>query len=391
MWSPFAGARFAPVVRLRHEAVIDQAVPAVVGAAIVVGELLHGGHSASVLSMALGLGAAASLCGRHRWPALALVASGALVALLVHVDRSAGTVAVLAPAVALYTLALRRNRRAQLLGGLGAVGAVLVADLLHSGRPGFLQTAGHVLLVAIPMLAAEAIRNHRATMRLLTERLELADRAREQEAERHVEQERMRIARELHDVVAHTLTEINVQAAAAAELTTPGRGRDALEAIERSSHSALGELRAILGILRDPDHPSAPRNPVPGFENIAELIARTRQSGLEVRIEQTGSRPERISDASSLAAYRIVQESLTNARRHAPGAPVHVRLSFNHTALSLEVENALGATSNGNGQGGGVGIAGMRERASAIGGTLQAGSVTGGFLVQAELPYQPQR
>ncbi len=391
MWSTFAGARFDAVVRLRHEAVIDQAVPAVVGAVIVVGELLHGGHSASGLSVALGLAAAATLCARHRWPGWTLVASGAFVALLLHVDRAAGTVAVLAPAVALYTLALRRNRRAQMLGGLAGVGAVLLADLLHSGRPGLAQTAGHVLLVALPLLAAEAIRNHRANMRLLTERLELAELAREQEADRRAEQERMRIARELHDVVAHTLTEINVQAAAAAEVIEPGRGRDALERIERASHGAIGELRAILGVLRDPDGQGAPREPAPGVEDIDALIERTRQSDVHVQIQKFGRCPERISDASSLAAYRIVQESLTNARRHAPGAPVHVRLSFKHGALSLEVENTLRATSDGNGRAGGVGIAGMRERAGAIGGTLQAGSFPGGFRVRAELPYQPQR
>jgi signal transduction histidine kinase len=379
----------SPQVRLSHEAVIEQAVPAVVGAAIVAGELLHGGHSAGALPVALGLGAAASLFARHRWPTWTLLASGVLVALLVHVDRSAGTIGVLAPAVALYTLALRRNRRFQLLGGLAAIGAVLVADLLHPGRPGLLQTAGHVLLVTIPILAAEAIRTHRANMRLLTERLELAELAREQEAERRAGQERMRIARELHDVVAHTLTEINVRAAAAAELTAPGRGRDQLEEIERSSHRALGELRAILGVLRDTD--TAPRSPTPGVGEITELVARARNSGLKVHLEKTGRPAERISDASSLAAYRIVQESLTNARRHAPGAPVRLQVSFKESALSLEVSNPLEVNSNGNGSAGGVGIAGMRERASAIGGTLQAGPVTGGFLVHAELPYQPQR
>ena len=250
--------------------------------------------------------------------------------MLFHVDRSASTVAVLAPAVALYSLALTRGRSAQLLAALAAVGAVLLADLLHSGQPGVLQTLGHVMLVAIPLLAAEQVRTHRAYLQLLEERLELAERTREQEAARHAEQERLRIARELHDVVAHTLTEINVQAGSTAERTSPGDARATLETIEHASHEAIGELRAILGVLRDPDGPEPPRVPSPGIENIPEMTERAGQAGLEVELDMTGERPPRLSDAVSLAAYRIVQESLTNARRHAPGAPVAVHLQLRH-------------------------------------------------------------
>jgi signal transduction histidine kinase len=321
-----------------------------------------------------------------------LAVTGALVAVLFHVDPSAATVAVLAPAVALYSLALSRGRRAQLLAGVAAVGAVLIADLLHSGRPGIVQTAGHLLLVAIPLLAAEAIRAHRANLRLLTERLELTERAREQEAERRAEQERMQIARELHDVVAHTLTDINVQAGAAAERAEAGEARDALERIEETSHGAIGELRAILGVLRDPDNAQSPRVPAPGIADIGELVDRARSSGRDVQFDVTGQLPAApVSDAVSLAAYRIVQESLTNARRHATGAPVRVRLEFNSSKLSLAIENGPAASPNGTINVTGVGIAGMRERALAAGGTLHAGATTDGFLVQAVLPYQPNR
>ncbi len=375
----------------RHEALVDAAVPVLVGAVITVGVFLHGGRSARLAPVALGLAAAAVLWGRRRWPAWTLAVSGALIAMLFHIDRSAGTVAVLAPAVALYSLALSRGRRAQLLAGLTAVAAVLIADLLHSGRPGIVQTLGHLLLVAIPLLAAQAIRTHRANLALLMERLELAERARAREAEQRAEQERMRIARELHDVVAHTLTEINVQAGAAAERADDGEAREALERIEQTSHGAIGELRAILGVLRDPDHPESPRGPAPGIQNIAELVQRTRESGLDVRVEVTGAEPAVLSAGASLAAYRIVQESLTNARRHAPGAPVRVSLNFNARQLALAIENGPGAGSNGNSSAVGVGIAGMRERAITIGGTLQARPIPNGFRVHAELPYQPQQ
>jgi signal transduction histidine kinase len=382
------GARFAGTVHRSHLVILDAVIPALVGAVIVVAEALHGAGSVRPAAIAFGLAAAAVLWGRHRWPALTLAVSGALVVILLHIDGAAGVVAVLAPAVALYTLALRRGRPAQLLAGIAAVAAVIGAETLHSGRPTVLQTAGHVLLVAIPLLAAEAARTHRSYLSLLEERLELAEHSREQEAQRRAEQERMRIARELHDVVAHTLTEINVQAGAAAERTVLSDARAALERIEDSSRDAIAELRAILGVLRDAGDRPAARTPTPGIEKLTELVDRARDTALQVDLTIEGERPARVSDASSLAAYRIVQESLTNARRHAPGAPVRVRLSFGATDLSLAVENLTDERAS-NGGSAGVGIKGMLERASAIGGTLHAGPTSHGFAVTAELPYQP--
>ncbi len=373
----------------RHEAFVDTAVPVLVGAVIVAGEVLHG-HGVPVAAVVLALAAAATLFARRRWPGWTLAVSGVLVAALFHVDRSASAVAVLAPAVALYSLALTRGRRAQLLAGLAAVGAVALADLLHSGQPGVLQTLGHVLLVAIPLLVAEQVRTHRAYLRVLEERLELAERTREQEAARRAEQERLRIARELHDVVAHTLTEINVQAGSTAERATPGVARAALETIERASHQAIGELRAILGVLRDPNNPETPRTPAPTVQEIAELADRARQSGLEVDLEVSGEPPAQLSDAVSLAAYRIVQESLTNARRHTPGAPVTIRLAYDSSHVRIGVDNPVAANNGSNGATpSGVGIPGMKERATALGGTLYAGARNGRFRVSAELPYEP--
>ncbi len=374
-------------------------MPVVVAAAIVVGELLHGAHSARALPIALSVAAAAVLWARRRSPAWTLAGAGALVGILLHVDAAAGAIAVLAPAVALYSFALTHGRLAQALAGLAAVTAVVVADLMHAGGPGLLQTLGHALLVGIPLLAAEQVRTHRSYLTALTDRLRLAEHNREQAAERRAEQERIRIARELHDVVAHTLTEINVQAGAAAERAGPGEARDALERIEQTSHGAIGELRAILGVLRDRDSQAAvppaggrdgdslPRAPAPGIENITELIERARGTGLEARLSTTGAQPPRISDATSLAAYRIVQESLTNARRHAPGTPVEVGLRFDPTVLDVAIENRGSFSANGTEPG--VGIAGMRERATALGGSFEAGATAGGFRVQAQLPYQP--
>jgi signal transduction histidine kinase len=383
------GARFGCIVPRRHEHLLDAVVPLVVGAVITVGGVLHRGDGASGWAIALGLGAAASLAGRRRAPGWTLAVSGALALTLLHIDASAGAAAVLAPAVALYSLALRRGRASQLLAAVAAVAAVVLADTLHAGSPTLLQTLGHVLLIAIPLLAADAHRTRHAYVALLRERLDLAERAREQEGERRAEQERMRIARDLHDVVAHTLTTINVQAATAAELLdrNPEHAKGALETIEDASREAIGELRAILGVLRDGEDRAVPLTPAPGLDDVADLVRRTREEGVDVHIDVDGERPARVPDAVSLAAFRIVQEALTNARRHAAGAPVRVWLSYEPGGLTLAVENEAGASTNGNGVTAGVGIMGMSERASALGGTLRAGCLRDGFRVDAQLPY----
>jgi signal transduction histidine kinase len=367
---------------------LDAVVPLVVGAVITLGGVLHGG-GARPLAVVVGLGAAASLFARRRAPGWTLAVSGGLALILLHIDPSAGATAVIAPAVALYSLALTRGRAAQLLAVVAAVAAVILADTLHAGSPTLLQTIGHVLLVAIPLLVADAHRSRHAYVSLLREQLELAERTREQEAQRRVEHERMQIARDLHDVMAHTLTTINVQAATAAQLLEhkPDHAQSALETIEDASREAIGELRAILGVLRDADDREAPRVPAPGLDAVADLVSQTRDDGLDVQMDVVGERPERVPDAVSLAAFRIVQESLTNARRHAAGAPVVVRLLFEPSGLTLAVENGAGTPSHANGATPGVGMLGMTERALAVGGTLRAGRLPEGFRVDAQLPY----
>jgi signal transduction histidine kinase len=385
------GARFGCTVQRRsaHLLLLDATVPLIVGAVITLGGVLHGGGSVRPAAVAVGLGAAASLLARRRAPGWTLAASGGLTLVQFHIDPAAAATTVVAPAVALYALALTRGRREQLLAAVAAVAAVVIAEALHAGGPTLLQTLGHVLLIAIPLLAAQAHRTRHAYVSLLRERLELSERTREQEVEQRAAQERMRIARDVHDVVAHTLTTINVQAATAAELLDrdPGHARAALETIEEASRDAIGELRAILGILRDDSDGQPPLAPAPGVGTVAELIQRTRAAGLDVQLGVSGERPERLPDTVSLAAFRIVQESITNACRHSAGAPVCVTLSFEPGRLVVAIENGAGTPSNGNGSTPGVGIVGMTERASAVGGTLHAGPLPGGFRVEAELPY----
>jgi signal transduction histidine kinase len=304
------------------------------------------------------------------------------------IDPEVGSIAVLAPAVALYSLALTRGRVEQTLAALAAIVAVVVADVHHNGRVSVLQTVAHLALVAIPLLAAEALRARRSYVSLLLEQLALVERTREQEAQRRVEQERLRIARDLHDIVAHSLTAINVQAATAVQLLDhdPGHARRALELIDDASRDAIAELRTSVGVLRDPDNADAPRAPAAGVENVAELVQRARDSGLDIRLGITGERPVRLSDAVSLAAYRIVQESLTNARRHAAGAPIQVDVAFEPAELAVIIANGRGTAGAGDADAG-VGITGMTERAEAVGGSLRVASQPDGFRVDARLPY----
>lgn len=386
-----SGASVGRTVQRRSVLLLDATVPLIVGAVIVVAGVLHGGSSVRPLTLIVGLAAALTLVGRRRAPGWTLLISAALVQILFVIDAAVGPVAVLAPAVALYSLALTKGRVLQLLGAVAAVAVVIAADVLHKGHATVLQTLGHVALAAVPLLAAEIMRTRRAYVAVLRERIALAEQSREQEAQRRVEQERLRIARDLHDVVAHTLTTINVQAAVAGHLLDrdPGHARGAIALIESASRDAIAELRAILGVLRDRNHPDAPHAPAPTVDDITELVAHARQNGLGIELEIIGTRPQHLSDAASLAAYRIVQESLTNAQRHAPGAFVRVTLSYQSVALALAIENDAGAAPSAppNGTSPGVGVIGMTERAEAVGGTLHAAPLPSGFRVDTELPY----
>jgi signal transduction histidine kinase len=375
-----------------HQRLLDAAVPVVTGAVGAAGVVSPHHAEPRPLTLALALAAAAVLIARRRAPVATLAVSGALVLALLVVDHTAGAGAVFAPAVALYSVGLRRGRLHQLAAGLAAVAAVVAADafLVGDDRITWFATVGHAALVAVPLLAAEAVRNRRSYVALLLERLELAERTREEEARRRVEQERLRIARDLHDAVAHALTTINVQAGVAAHLLdqNPGNARAALGTIEEASHEALDELRAIVGILREHDGERAPVEPAPTLDAIGELVERARTLGIDVSLDIRGERPGRLPDRVQLAAYRIVQESLTNARRHAAGAQARVSLTFEPERLLVTVENGAGATSNGSSGGAGVGVIGMQERAAAVGGALRTASFPDGFRVAAELPYR---
>ncbi|GAQ56407.1 sensor histidine kinase [Streptomyces acidiscabies] len=212
---------------------------------------------------------------------------------------------------------------------------------------------------------------------------ERAERA--QAARRRADEERLRIARELHDVLAHSLSVINVQAGVGLALldTDPGQARTALTTIKSASKEALGEVRQVLDTLRTPG--DAPRTPAPGLDRLPELVEQAAHAGLTVQVDGT---PPRLSPGTDLAAFRIVQEALTNVVRHSGSRHARVRLDKTGGALRLVVDDdgpATGADAGGSGNG----LAGMRERAAALGGTIEAGArEDGGFRVVAVLPVR---
>jgi signal transduction histidine kinase len=217
------------------------------------------------------------------------------------------------------------------------------------------------------------------------QRRQAADRTRAEEARRRAGEERMRIARELHDVLAHNISLINVQAGVALHLMDeqPGQSRTALAAIKQASNDALGELRSVLDVLRQGDE-APPRTPASGLAQLDSLVAGAGATGLEVRTRVEGL-PRPLPAGTDLAAFRIVQESLTNVTRHAGPASATVVVRYGPDDLTVQVDDdgrgPAAATGSGNG------IRGMRERVAALGGELTTGPRPGGgFRVQARLP-----
>jgi signal transduction histidine kinase len=290
--------------------------------------------------------------------------------------------------VALFWVALTRPRQTALLAGLAGAAAIFVTE----GTLGPFGWLGGPNATMWPeLLAAGALGGYVAARRQwLAAEQDRADRVeqmRQEEMRRRVDAERMRIARELHDVVAHSMAMINVQATAAAVLLAedPAGAAAAIQEIRGASKSGLRELRAILKVLRDVDADSAAAA-VPDLRDIRALADATTAAGTPVTVRaDTGAAP--LPKPVALAAYRIVQESLTNVVRHASGATATVTLRPDAGDLLVEIVNDGVLKGGSFGDGTRSGLAGMRERAAALGGTLEAGPRDGGgFMVRTRLP-----
>ena len=333
-----------------------------------------------------------ALLVRRRWPARVLAAT--LACGLAYAARTYPEgPSSLAIYPALWTVALTLPRRAAWVAAGGTALAVAGIELFLYGDTMF---DGEPLYAAVTVFAAmwwgEAVRARRAYVAELRDRAERAERTREEEARRRVDEERMRIARELHDVVSHTIGVISVQAGVASHLLErrPDKAAESLAAIRQASDEALGELHAMLGVLRDGDGaggPGAPLSPAPGLGELDVLVAQAAGAGLEVQVSLEGE-PRRLPPAVDLAAYRVVQESLTNVIRHARAGRADITVRHAGGRVVVEVtDDGRARPGSRSGNRGGKGILGMRERARALGGSLEAGPrPEGGFRVAATLP-----
>jgi signal transduction histidine kinase len=295
--------------------------------------------------------------------------------------------------VAIYTAtALGDGHRSLQIVAAGKV--VLITVWLATADLQAFNAAGWVFFrIGAAIMAAalgESVRTRRVLAAEAQERVERAERTKEEEARRRVDAERLRIAREVHDTVAHAIAVINVHAGVTAHVLDkrPEQARDTLVTIEQTSARALGELRATLGMLREADDRRAP---TPGLGQVEELVGMAREAGLDVKVE-VASPPRELPGTTDHAAYRILQESITNAIRHAGPARVTVSVTYGPDELELRVaDDGHGPRDAGRGGGdAGRGIVGMRERAALLGGELTAGPRPGGgFQVRACLPLPP--
>jgi signal transduction histidine kinase len=336
----------------------------------------HTPDAAFLLIVAAGL----VLAWRRRYPVPVLAASGVLVCVFTLLGYVNGS-ALLLPTVALYTAVAAVSARQAIAAAAITLGVLLGCTAI--GSP-FGPTGGGFILVPALVVAALfaglAASNRRAYIASISARAQ-------DEARRRVDEERLRIARELHDVVAHTMATINVQAGVAGHVLKdrPEAAGEALRIIRTASKDGLRELRAILNLLRQADE-ADPTQPAPGLGQVDALIATASQAGLATSLRRTGV-PRPLPSEVDVAAYRIIQESLTNAIRHAGPASATVGLAYDEAGLRVEVADTgrgLMATAR---PVPGHGLIGMRERAASVAGTLEAGpGPDGGFRVAARFP-----
>jgi signal transduction histidine kinase len=350
------------------------------------------------------------VAARRRWPVPVFITTALCSLVYYSLDFPDGP-GWLGLFVALYTLTAYGDGRRSLVtagGGitvLTIVWLVTATDIEPRAAIGwvFFRIGASVMSAAL----GESVRSRRFIAAEAQERAEWAERTREEEARARVDAERLRIAREVHDTVAHAIAIINVQSGVTAHVLDkrPEQARETLVAIEQTSSQALREMRAILGVLRDANEG---RMPHPGLGQIDELTAKARNAGLDITLE-AASPAEPLPSAVGSAVYRILQESITNVIRHVGPTRVKVALDYGADVVEVRVTDegrrhvagdhpaglhvlAKHPSSNGTGSlaGPGRGIAGMRERCQLLGGDLTARSRTsGGFEVKARLPLAP--
>ncbi len=390
-----------------HPRACDSVLALAVFVAILVGAMAgpHGPHGPrfgerdlTVTTAVLAAVASGALAVRRRFPRSVLAVTGVCTVLELLLETEAPRAPVACSVViALCTLAARTDRSTTWRVGALTVVVLTAAAMLFGARPWYAQeNLGIFAWTGMAAAAGDAVRSRRAFVAAIRERAERAERTREEEARRRVAEERMRIARELHDVVAHHIALVNVQAGVASHVmdSRPDQAKQALAHVREASRSALDELRATVGLLRQSDDPRAPTEPAPGLAVLDHLIDGFVRAGLPVDLDVP--RPaDALPAAIDLTAYRIVQEALTNVHKHAgQGARATVRITRTADALTVTVlDDGTGPDGPDSPEpGGGHGLIGMRERVEALRGTVETGPrPTGGFRVHIRLPLHTTR
>ncbi|KPC60610.1 sensor histidine kinase [Streptomyces chattanoogensis] len=396
-----------------HPRAFDAALAAVFFAATLCGAVAdpHGPHGPrfgvrelTVATVVLAGLACTALVARRRFPRTVLAVTGALtVTELITRSGDPRAPVAFSAVLALYTVASRTDRPTTWRIGALTVVVLTAAAMLFGEGPWYAQQNLAIFAwTGMAAAAGDAVRSRRAYVDAIRERAERAERTREEEARRRVAEERMRIARELHDVVAHHIALVNVQAGVASHVmdNRPDQAKQALAHVREASRSALDELRATVGLLRQSDDPRAPTEPAPGLGVLDHLVDGFVRSGLPVALEMPPA-PQNLPAAIDLTAYRVVQEALTNVHKHAgDGARATVRIIRTEAALTVTVQDDGGRTSDVPPQradrpadsGGGHGLIGMRERVFALRGTVVTGPrASGGFQVRVTLPLGTAR
>jgi signal transduction histidine kinase len=346
------------------------------------------------LSVALLLLETIPLIARRRWPLGILIVTVVVTVLHASMAGPEGLNESLGAMVAVYTVAAETDRRTSLSATLATAAAFAVLIVTKGTFPanfqGLLQT---LMIVGLFWAVGDWTRTRRLYAQADRDRIRLLEAEREERARRAVLEERERIARELHDVVTPHVSVIVIQAGAGLTALDrrPEAAREALHAIDRTARQALTDMRRMLGIMGEaaPEGDVA-RQPMPGLDRLGELVEQVRSAGLPVELAIAGER-RRLDAGVELSAYRIVQEALTNALKHAAGARARVELAYGADALDIRVtdEGGRGRHDVAELGEGGRGLIGMRERVGVFGGAFEAGPTLTGFTVHASLPALP--
>ncbi|MET0565702.1 MAG: sensor histidine kinase [Acidimicrobiia bacterium] len=329
-----------------------------------------------------------SLAFRRLWP-LAVLAVMLITAVIYTLGLNL-PVYLLGPGIliAVYTVAAAEERQRSLLALVVVELVMLILIFVGPSFPDFSSLALFALLIGAAWFLGDVVRRWRTAAIQHEQRSAELAAAREELARRAVSEERLRIARELHDVVAHSMTVVALQAGSGrlAGRQDPEAAQRALETIEKSSREALADMRRLVGVLREGE--DSLTQPAPGLDDIERLVEEVRRAGLEVEVSRSGPL-DRVPPGMAVAAYRVAQEALTNVVRHAGVDRAELTLGASDGALVVVVGNGPPIRPVEPIEGGGHGISGMEERASLYGGSLEAGSTSdGGYRIEARFPFE---